>query len=120
MKADDLKHFKELLEEQLDELLVQADHTVVNLLEKDSNAPDLVDRAALESERDYTLRIRDRESRLIRKIKQSLKDIENGTYGICQMCGEDIGIKRLKARPVARHCIVCKSKMEETERAAGF
>jgi DnaK suppressor protein len=120
MKKEDLSYLKELLEGQLDHLLNQADHTVSDLLEKDSNAPDLLDRAALESERDYTLRIRDRESRLIKKIHQSLNDIENGTYGICQMCGEDIGVKRLKARPVARHCIVCKSKMEDNERAAGF
>jgi len=120
MKKEDLSYLKELLEGQLDHLLNLADHTVSDLLEKDSNAPDLLDRAALESERDYTLRIRNRESRLIKKIRQSLKDIENGTYGICQTCGEDIGVKRLKARPVARHCIVCKSKMEETERAAGF
>lgn len=120
MKKTDLDHLRGLLEKQLDQLLFQADHSMLDLLEKDSNAPDLVDRAMLESERDYTIRIRDRESRLIKKIRQSLKDIENGTYGICQMCGEDIAVKRLKARPVARHCIVCKSKMEETERAAGF
>ena len=99
MKKEDLSYLKELLEGQLDHLLNLADHTVSDLLEKDSNAPDLLDRAALESARDYTLRIRNRES---------------------QTCGEDIGVKRLKARPVARHCIVCKSKMEETERAAGF
>ena len=120
MKKDDLSYFKELLKGQLDYLQSQADHTVSDLLEKDNNASDLLDRAALESERDYTLRIRGRESRLIKKIRQSLKDIESGTYGICQMCGEDIDVKRLKARPVARHCIVCKSKMEATERAAGF
>jgi len=120
MKKADQDLLKDLLEKQLDQLLYQADHSMLDLLEKDSNAPDLVDRAALESERDYTIRIRDRESRLIKKIRQSLKDIENGTYGICQMCGEDIAVKRLKARPVARHCIVCKSKMEEVERAAGF
>ena len=120
MKKDDLSFLKELLEGQLDYLQNQADRTVSDLLEKDSNAPDLLDRAALESERDYTLLIRDRESRLIEKIRQSLEDIENGNYGICQMCSEDIGVKRLKARPVARYCIVCKSKMEDTERAAGF
>ena len=120
MKKTDLDLLRNLLEKQLDQLQSQAEHSVLDLLEKDSNAPDLVDRAALESERDYTIRIRDRESRLFKKIRQSLKDIENGTYGICQMCGENISIKRLKARPVARHCIVCKSKMEETERAVGF
>jgi DnaK suppressor protein len=120
MKKADLVFLRDLLESQLGQLQHQADHSMMDLLEKENNAPDLLDRAALESERDYTIRIRERESRLIKKIQKSLTDIENGTYGICQMCGEDISVKRLKARPVARHCIVCKSKMEEMERAAGF
>lgn len=120
MKDRDLQFFKALLENELQRLLNQADDSMLDLLNKDSNAPDLVDRAALESERDYTIRIRDRESRLIKKIRQSLEDIQNGTYGICQMCGEEITIRRLQARPVARHCIDCKSRMEKTERAAGF
>lgn len=120
MKDRDLQFFKALLESELQRLLNQADDSMLDLLNKDSNAPDLVDRAALESERDYTIRIRDRESRLIKKIRQSLEDIQNGTYGICQMCGEEITIRRLQARPVARHCIDCKSRMEKTERAAGF
>jgi len=120
MNDRDLQLFKDRLENELFRLLNQADHSILDLLNKDSNAPDLVDRAALESERDYTIRIRDRESRLIKKIRQSLEDIDNGTYGICQMCGEDISIRRLQARPVARHCIDCKSRMEKTERAAGF
>lgn len=120
MKEQELQLFKELLENELNRLLSQADDSMLDLLNKDSNAPDLVDRAALESERDYTIRIRDRESRLIKKIRQSIEDIENGTYGICHMCGEDISIRRLQARPVARHCIDCKSRMEKTERAAGF
>jgi DnaK suppressor protein len=120
MKDQDLKSFKMLLENDLHRLLNQADDSMLDLLNKDSNAPDLLDRAALESERDYTIRIRDRESRLIKKIRQSLEDIENGTYGICQRCGEEISIRRLQARPVARHCIDCKSRMEKTERAAGF
>lgn len=120
MKDQDLQFFKTLLENDLHRLLNQADDSMLDLLNKDSNAPDLLDRAALESERDYTIRIRDRESRLIKKIRQSLEDIENGTYGICQRCGEEISIRRLQARPVARHCIDCKSRMEKTERAAGF
>ena len=120
MKKPDLDLLRDLLEKQLDQLQCQADQSMLDLLEKDSNAPDLLDKAALESERDYTIRIRDRESRLIKKIRQSLRDIENGTYGMCQMCGENIAVKRLKARPVARHCIVCKRKTEETERAAGL
>jgi DnaK suppressor protein len=120
MTEEQLDIFRNLLLRQLKQLLSQADLTVVDLLDLDGTAADPLDRAALESERDYTLRIRDRESRLIKKIRQSLEDIDNGTYGICQMCGEDISIARLEARPVARHCIECKNKMEALERAAGF
>ncbi len=78
-----------------------------------------MDIARIDSVSDYTLRIRSRESNLINKIKSSLEDIDHGTYGICIMCGEDISIARLHARPVARHGIECKRKMEDTERAAG-
>ena len=120
MTDEQLEFFKDLLLRQMRQLLNQADHTVISLLDLEGNAPDPLDRATLESERDYTLRIRDRESRLIKKIRQSLEDIDNGTYGICQMCGEDISVARLEARPVARHCIDCKNKMEAHERAAGF
>jgi DnaK suppressor protein len=84
------------------------------------NFPDPTDRAALEADRNFMLRIRDRESKLIKKIKQALERIDGGTYGICESCGEDISIKRLKARPVTTQCIDCKSKEEALEKALGL
>lgn len=120
MKNKDLQYLKKILEDRLHALIHQVDHTVVNMMDSDTSAADLVDRAAIESEREYELRIRGRESRLIRKIKRSLEDIEAGTYGICESCGEDISVERLKARPVTRHCIECKRKLEAYEKVAGF
>jgi DnaK suppressor protein len=75
-----------------------------------------LDRASFESERGFMLRIRDRESKLIRKIQRALENLGNGGFGICEMCDEEIAIERLKARPVTTHCIKCKTKMEALER----
>ena len=75
-----------------------------------------LDRATVESSRIWMLRIRDRESMLIKKIRQSLEDIENDEYGICKDCGEDISIERLKARPVTSICISCKTNRESVEK----
>ncbi|MBD5642010.1 MAG: RNA polymerase-binding protein DksA, partial [Desulfovibrio sp.] len=67
----------------------------------------------------FTLRLRDRERRLIRKIQGALQRIEDGTYGVCEECGEDISLARLKARPVTRLCIHCKARQEEDEHNRG-
>ena len=120
MDQSELEYFKEVLTLQIYQLFNNANHSVINLMDIGSQAPDLLDRATIESGRDYELRIRDRESRLIRKIQKSLEDIADGTYGICELCGEDISTARLKARPVARYCIICKRKMEAYEKVAGF
>jgi DnaK suppressor protein len=84
------------------------------------NFPDPTDRASLEADRNFMLRIRDREHKLIKKIKKALERIDNGTFGICESCGEEIGIERLKARPVTSQCIECKSKEEALEKALGL
>jgi DnaK suppressor protein len=119
MKDKDLKHFKEFLKLWLEELLAHADSTVNGLRESDEILPDPLDRAVYDSERNFTLRIRDRESMLIKKIRKSLQDIEEGVYGTCESCGEDIAIERLKARPVTRHCIRCKTIIEAREKLTG-
>ena len=85
-----LEFFKNFLIRWLEELLANADETVDGLLDSQVNPADPLDRASVESDRIWTLRIRDRESMLIKKIRQSLEDIENGEYGICEDCGEDI------------------------------
>jgi DnaK suppressor protein len=119
MKEKDLKFFKDLLTRWLDELLLHAGSTVDGLRESDEALPDPLDRAVFDSERNFTLRIRGRESMLIRKIRESLDDIQEGVYGICESCGEDISVERLKARPVTRHCIRCKTRIEAMEKLTG-
>jgi len=120
MKKKDVQYFKKLLEGRLEDLLNQADDTVSGMTDSKENFPDPTDRATLESDRNFLLRIRDRESKLINKIRQALERIENDTFGICETCGEDISIERLKARPVTSQCIECKSKEEALEKALGL
>ena len=120
MQEKDIEYFKELLTERLEELLSQADNTVSGMTVQKENFPDPTDRASLEADRNFMLRIRDRESKLIKKIKKALERIENGTFGICEKCGEDITIDRLKARPVTTNCIECKTKEEAVEKALGL
>jgi DnaK suppressor protein len=120
MEDQDLVYFKDLLTRWLDELLGHADDTVESLLEAEDYSPDPLDRASFESNRSTALRIRDRESMLIHKIRKSLEDIQNGEYGICEDCGRDIAIERLEARPVARRCIRCKTKQENMEKMMGL
>ena len=120
MKKKDVKYFKDLLNHQLEDLLSQANDTVSGMTTPKENFPDPTDRASLESDRNFLLRIRDRESKLIKKIKKTLVRIENDTFGLCEKCGEEITLKRLKARPVTTQCIECKTKEEALEKALGI
>ncbi len=120
MQEKDVEYFKNLLNNRLQELLSHADDTVVGMSGNRETFPDPTDRASLESDRNFMLRIRDRESKLINKIKKALQRIENGTFGICEKCGEDINIDRIKARPVTTQCIDCKTREEAKEKALGL
>ncbi len=120
MKKKDVEQFKTILLNQLEELLSHADDTVSGMTTPKENFPDPTDRASLEADRNFMLRIRDRESKLIKKIKKAIARIENGTFGICEKCGEDIAKKRLDARPVTTQCIECKTKEEALEKALGL
>ena len=115
-----LDYFKKLLDGKLAELLDEANKTVSGMSDMKENMPDPADRATLESDRNFTLRIRDRERKLIGKIKDALERIDNGTYGICDSCEEEIGEKRLKARPVTTLCIDCKKRQEDEEKMKGL
>ena len=120
MKKIELAYFKSILESELRELEMKAGGTVSASIFANHYTSDPLDRAAMDTDISTIMRIRDRESRLMKKIKESLDKIEDETYGICEMCEEDISIARLKARPVAKYCIKCKTKMETMERASGF
>ncbi|HOI96440.1 MAG TPA: RNA polymerase-binding protein DksA [Syntrophobacter fumaroxidans] len=111
--------FKEILLARLDELYVEAERTVAGMTDTEETFPDPTDRATLESDRNFMLRIRDRERKLILKIREALQRIEDGSFGLCEMCGDDIGIERLDARPVTTLCIDCKRKQEANEKARG-
>ncbi len=120
MEEKDLAFLKALLTNWLDELLNHAGNAAVGLRSYVDYSPDPIDQAAFDTERSFNLRIRGRERVLINKIKNSLEDIENGDYGICEDCGREIAFERLKARPVARRCIHCKTKQENMERVMGL
>ena len=120
LSQEDLRHFEALLKSQLGDLTAKADGIVNDLLMLSVYAADPMDTLSMETDRSYLLRMRDRERKLIRKIKAALKRIEEGTYGDCDKCGEPIGIARLRARPVTTYCITCKTKMESLEKVAGL
>lgn len=121
MKRAMLDHFRDLLEAELTHLLSKAGVTVVELTGTISNSePDPLDRATQEISRTSVYRIRNRESRLINKIKDRLQAIEDDTYGICADCEEPISLERLKARPVASYCITCKTLREAYEKVIGY
>jgi len=111
-----LSEFKELLQKRVDELVREARAQMGDLLKENENLADMSDQASYEIDRDFLLRIKDRERKLIMKHKEAISRIEEGTFGICELCGEPIGEERLRARPVTTQCIECKTDMEEQER----
>jgi DnaK suppressor protein len=120
MRKRELNQIKKILSQQLSELLSRADCSLDGVGESNENLSDVLDRAAKIAERNFSHHLCSREKLLIRKIERSLQDIENGTYGLCEHCEEDISIKRLKARPTARYCIDCKTQSETMERLTGI
>ena len=120
MKKKDLEFFRNLLKDRLQELLSHADSTVTGMTKPKENFADPTDRASHEAERSFELRIRDREHKLIKKIKKALVRVENETFGICESCEEDISLERIKARPVTTQCIDCKTHEEDLEKALGI
>lgn len=119
MEQKDIEYFRQLLASMLDEAQQKGDSTLEDLTDNNEIFADPADRATAESDRAFTLRIRDRERRLIKKIRAALQRIEEGSFGVCEDCGEEIGVPRLKARPVTKLCINCKSKQEEDEHLRG-
>jgi DnaK suppressor protein len=120
MNNKEIMELKQLLEIQLKELISKTDNKVAGLVTSSVDSPEIVEQSALDYSRSILLRISDRESKLIRKIQKGLQRIDSGDYGICDSCGEDISIARLRARPVTTLCISCKTKQESLEKASGF
>ncbi len=116
MTDEQLAHFKEILLAWKRDLMEEVDRTVHHMQDEASNFPDPNDRATQESEFGLELRTRDRERKLLRKIDAALARIEDGTYGYCEETGEEIGLKRLEARPVATLCVEAQERRELAER----
>jgi DnaK suppressor protein len=119
MSKEQLDHFRNILNSWKRDLMVEVDRTVSHMKDEAANFPDPNDRATQEEEFSLELRTRDRERKLIRKIDDALKRIEGGSYGYCLETGEQIGIKRLEARPVATLSIEAQERRERRERQFG-
>lgn len=119
MNPEQVAHFRKILNDWKRALMEEVDRTVHHMQDEAANFPDPNDRATQEEEFALELRTRDRERKLIRKIDEALLDLETGDYGYCEVCGVEIGIRRLEARPTATLCIDCKTLDEIKERQFG-
>jgi len=119
MSKEQLEHFRWILSTWKQDLMQEVDRTMLHMKDEAANFPDPNDRATQESEFSLELRTRDRERKLIRKIDEALKRIEDGSYGFCLETGEPIGVKRLEARPVATLSVEAQERRERRERQFG-
>ncbi|MBZ0157781.1 MAG: RNA polymerase-binding protein DksA [Alphaproteobacteria bacterium] len=110
-----LQEIRKKLTEQRESLLSGAG-IALNALPEETIFPELGDQASAEIDRNFMLRLKGRERKLLKKIDEAIEKIDNGTYGICESCNEEINIKRLEARPVTALCIECKTEQEEEEK----
>lgn len=116
MSAAQLAHFREILLAWKRELMEEVDRTVLHMKDDAANFPDPNDRATQESEFGLELRTRDRERKLLKKIDSALARIDDGSYGFCEETGDEIGLRRLEARPVATLCVEAQERRELAER----
>ena len=116
MDSKRLQFFRELLQAKIAELSSDQQKTLAEMTVTSERLADITDQASFQSDRNFELRIRDRERKLIAKMHESIKMIDDGTYGICENCDEEISEKRLIARPVTTLCIQCKTEQEKIEK----
>jgi RNA polymerase-binding transcription factor len=119
MNKEQLEHFRNILNGWKRDLMMEVDRTVSHMKDEAANFPDPNDRATQEEEFSLELRTRDRERKLIRKIDEAIKRVDDGSYGYCLETGEEIGVKRLEARPVATLTIEAQERRERRERQYG-
>ena len=120
MKPEKVEFFRQMMTLKINELLDEAEKTVSEMTSSvKENYPDPNDRASLESDRNFELRIRDRERKLILKMREAIQRMDDGVFGICDVCAGPISEKRLMARPVTTLCIECKMKQEKMEKLKG-
>lgn len=114
-RKNKIEEIKKNLLKQKEQILLDAGIMISNL-PSEASLSEIGDIASHEIDRSFLLRLRDRERKLLKKIEKALDKIENGTYGVCESCGAEIPIERLKARPVTDLCIECKTEQEEAEK----
>jgi DnaK suppressor protein len=120
VRKRELQRFRKILLEQREQILDNARRALSGDIHLDpDDFPDEMDTASSEVNLTFTGRLRERERGLLAKIDSALEKIEESTYGSCEKCGEEIGMKRLEARPVAELCIDCKAEQERLERRLG-
>ncbi|MCL2670136.1 MAG: RNA polymerase-binding protein DksA [Syntrophaceae bacterium] len=120
MNPEKIQFFRKMLTQNINELLDEAGKTISEMTYgSKENYPDPNDRASLEADRNFELRIRDRERKLIIKMQEAIKRIDDGIFGVCEVCDGPISEKRLMARPVTTLCIDCKMKQEKLEKLKG-
>ncbi|PIE69776.1 MAG: RNA polymerase-binding protein DksA [Deltaproteobacteria bacterium] len=119
MNDNNLEMLRQKLIQMKADIYQDVESTLNEMVSQTGNIPDPNDRATIESDRSFELRIRDRERKLLEKIDQALARIKEGSYGTCEGCGEAINVKRLEARPVASFCIACKTRQEQKEKEQG-
>jgi len=115
LREKKLKEIRKKLNQQREELISEAG-IALTALPDETLFPELGDQASAEIDRNFMLKLKGRERKLLAKIDEAIEKIDNGTYGICESCGEEINIKRLEARPVTTMCIECKTEQEEEEK----
>ena len=116
MSERQLEYFRQKLLDWKEEILRESRETLSHLQKETENHPDLVDRASSETDRALELRTRDRQRKLISKIDDAIRRIEDGSYGYCEETGEPIALKRLEARPIATLSIEAQERHERRER----
>lgn len=119
MSAKMREHFTKILTLLRKQIMEEADRTVIHMKDDAVNYPDPNDRASQEEEFRLELRARDRERKLLKKIEESLQQLTDKEYGYCEVCGVEIGLRRLEARPTATLCIDCKMLDEIKEKQQG-
>jgi DnaK suppressor protein len=116
MEAERLEMFRKILKDRLSALEAAFVSRLGELVDQRDSLADTTDIASEESDRDMTLRMQDHERKVVDDIRAALKRINEGEYGVCEACGDEVGDRRLLARPTARHCIDCMTEIEATQR----
>lgn len=119
MSEGQVDHFKQILQNWYTELTDDTSKTLGHIQEETANHPDPADRASQETDMALELRERDRDRKLLKKLGDTLSALESGDFGYCENCGEEIGLRRLEARPTAVLCVDCKNLAEIKEKAGG-